>query len=97
MPTQYSWSNLLPMHYTWTCLLSSMPCTQFMQHFPRGNTWVMFTLGNRSISYYAPQAIYVACQRGLLVNIQHRAESDEYDGYSSCTVLFRQNISLNKY
>ena len=43
---------------------SSMPPTQFLQHF-RWGICLMVTLGNRFISCYATHTIYAACQKGL--------------------------------
>ena len=70
-PTQSLWSRLPPMRCTWTRLLSSTSPTQLMWYFRRRNTCVLFALGNRCISSYATHATYAACQRNLLVSIQH--------------------------
>ena len=58
--------HLQSMHCKWKCHLSSMPPMQCLQHFHRGNTSVLFTLGNWSISCYAAHVIYMGCQRGYL-------------------------------
>ena len=52
MPMQSSWSYLLPMHCTSTCLLSSMPPMQLTWHFCCESSCIIFTI-----------TIYVACQR----------------------------------
>ena len=57
-----------PTRYTWTRFL---PLTQLTRYFHRGNTSVLFTLGNWCTSCHATDTTYVACQRDLPVNIQH--------------------------
>ena len=46
-PTQSLWSHIPRTHCMWTRLLSSMLLTQLIRAFHRGNTCVLFTLGNR--------------------------------------------------
>ena len=57
MPTQSLWSHVL----TWEHA-SCLACHP--QHFHWRSTCVMFTLGNRFISYYATYIIYAASQKG---------------------------------
>ena len=69
--TQSSWLYFSPASCVWKRLLSSMLPTKLTQHFCWGNTWILFTLGNRGVSCYATHATYVVCQRNLPENIQH--------------------------
>ena len=52
--------HVSPTHCTWTCLLSTMPPMQLMQHFCWGNTCILFTLGNRCTCCYATHTTYAA-------------------------------------
>ena len=60
-PRKSLWWRLTLTRCTWTLLLSSMPNTQLTRHFRWGNTYIMFTLENWSISSYATNMV---CQKG---------------------------------
>ena len=85
IPMQSSWSHHLPMHCTWTHLLSSMPPMQLTQHFHWGNIYFLFTLGNKCTSccfsslsiwsfLHTTHAIYVAFLLGHLHPVYFRKQ-----------------------